>query len=74
MTVSGTLRRALRAVRWRQSRAEARRKLAAVQTAYAHAFPTADVQQMLVEIERGRLGDQSSLKKPPVQTGGQASR
>lgn len=36
---------------------DAGRKLEAIRSAYEHEFPTADIEQMLEEIERGYLGE-----------------
>ncbi|MFN2398750.1 MAG: antitoxin [Gemmatimonadaceae bacterium] len=57
MTVSEWVRHALRAMRRREPIEDAGRKLAAVRSAARHTFPAADMEQMLVEIERGYLGD-----------------
>jgi hypothetical protein len=56
MTTSEWVRQALRARRREQPRVEARRKLARLRAAVRHAFPTADIDDMLREIERGRMG------------------
>ncbi|MCA1834219.1 MAG: CopG family transcriptional regulator [Actinomycetota bacterium] len=55
MTVSEWVRQALRSQRKKSSDAEPARKLAAVRAAARHAFPSADIDQMLTEIERGYL-------------------
>ena len=60
MTTAEWVRQALRAARRNEPRQTAKKKLAAVDAAAAHAFPTADVGQMLREIERGYLGDGES--------------
>lgn len=52
-TVAEWVRHALRAARRDQPAAPADRKLAAVRAASRHTFPTADVDQMIAEIERG---------------------
>lgn len=52
-TVAEWVRRALRAARRAEPRGDAERKLAAVRAASRQAFPTADIEQMLAEIERG---------------------
>jgi transposase-like protein len=54
MTVAEWVRQALRVARRDEPAAEPRRKLAVVREAAQHAYPTADIQQMLAEIERGR--------------------
>jgi len=56
LTVGQWVRRALRAARAQEPILEASRKLEAVQEASRHSFPTADIDQMLAEIERGRQG------------------
>lgn len=58
MTVSEWVRRTLREARRRVPSGDRRRKLAALQLATRHAFPTADVDRMLAEIERGYLGEE----------------
>ncbi len=55
MTLSQWVRSALRAVRRREPGARAEAKLAAVRTAARHEFPSADIDRMLGEIERGYL-------------------
>ncbi|MEO7803122.1 MAG: ribbon-helix-helix protein, CopG family [Actinomycetota bacterium] len=53
VTVSELVRRSLRESRRHSASGEPARKLAAVRTAVRHSFPTGDIQQMLLEIERG---------------------
>lgn len=53
MTVAEWVRQALRHARAESSPADPRRKLAAVREAAAAEFPTADLPQMLREIESG---------------------
>lgn len=53
LTVSEWVRQALRNTRQESSSREPARKLAAVRAAARHTFPTADIDQMLAEIERG---------------------
>ena len=53
MTTAEWVRRSLRAARDAESGADVGQKLAAVRQAAAHAFPTADIETMLDEIERG---------------------
>ena len=60
MTVSEWVRQALRTMRRREPTHDSSRKLAAVRAAARHTFPVADVEQMLLEIERGYLGDSES--------------
>ena len=47
----------LRAARRRGPGGDTSKKLAVVRAAARHAFPTADIPQMLAEIERGYLGE-----------------
>lgn len=53
MTVSEWARQALRDARRREPRGDVDAKLRAVRAAARHEGPTADVDQMLAEIERG---------------------
>lgn len=53
LSVSEWVRRSLREARSEEPVADASRKLEAVRSAAEHDFPTADVQQMLREIEQG---------------------
>jgi len=53
MSVADYVRRALRRARARDSDADTGRKLAVIRRAAGHSFPTADIEQMLAEIERG---------------------
>lgn len=53
MTVSEWVRKTLRNARRESSPQEPARKLAAVRAAARHDFPTADIEHMLNEIERG---------------------
>jgi hypothetical protein len=53
MTVSEYVRETLREARRKVASGDAERKLAAIRAADRHAYPTADVDQMLGEIERG---------------------
>ena len=57
MTVAEWVRQALRSARRRQPLGDAARKLAAVQDAIRHDFPTGEIGQILDEIERGYLGE-----------------
>jgi predicted 2-oxoglutarate/Fe(II)-dependent dioxygenase YbiX len=56
MTVAEWVRQALREVRQRQPATDGRKKIEVVRSAARHAFPTADIDQMLIEIERGYSG------------------
>jgi hypothetical protein len=60
MTTAEWVRQALRKAQRAEPRADARKKMAVVREAAAHAFPTADIDQMLAEIERGYLDDGTS--------------
>lgn len=53
MTVADYVRRALREARAADSDGDTRRRLAVIAEAAEHAFPTADIDQMLAEIEHG---------------------
>jgi hypothetical protein len=53
MTTAEWVRRSLRAARDAESGADVGQKLAAIRTAAAFSFPTADIDAMLDEIERG---------------------
>jgi hypothetical protein len=53
VTTAEWVRQALRAARRGLPRIDARKKLQVVRAATDHAFPTADVDQMLREIEQG---------------------
>ena len=55
MTVAEWVRQALRAARRSEPRSDAGKKLQTVRAAAEHAFPTADIDKMLREIERGYL-------------------
>ncbi len=55
-TVAEWVRQALRTARQRESAGDARRKLEAVKAGARHSFPSSDIQEMLVEIERGYAG------------------
>ena len=50
------VRQALRAARRQEPSGDLDRKLDAIRAASRHAFPTADMDQMLAEIERGYVG------------------
>jgi hypothetical protein len=53
MTTSEWVRQVLREARRAAPEGDMRKKIAAVRVAARHAFPTADIDQMLAEIERG---------------------
>ncbi len=56
MTVAEWVRQALRGARRREPGQGPERKLDAVRAAARHEFPTADLEQMLADIEAGYLG------------------
>jgi hypothetical protein len=56
VTVGEWVRRTLREARAHNSGVEPQSKLKSVRLAVEHAFPTADIDQMLAEIERGYEG------------------
>jgi transposase-like protein len=56
MTVAEWVRQALRQARRDEPAGDPRRKLAMIREAARHTYPTADVERMLAEIERGYLG------------------
>jgi hypothetical protein len=56
MTVAEWVRQALRGARRREPTIDAKKKLKAIRAAARHSFPTADIDQMLAEIESGYLG------------------
>lgn len=51
--VSEWVRDALRSARRRQPRGDLEDKVQAVRAAVRHEFPTADIEEMLAEVERG---------------------
>jgi hypothetical protein len=53
LTVSEWVRQVIRRERRDRSQGDRARKLAAVRAAVQHDFPTADIEDMLAEIERG---------------------
>jgi hypothetical protein len=53
MTVAEWVRGALRAAKAEEPATDPRRKLQALRAATAHSFPTADIEEMLAQIERG---------------------
>jgi hypothetical protein len=60
MTVADWVRQTLRDARRRAPIGDAAQKLAAIRRAATHAFPTADMDQMLAEIARGYAGKSKS--------------
>ena len=57
MTTSEWVRQVVREAQRNEPRGDPKRKLAAIRRAAEHSFPTADIHQMLGEIERGYLHD-----------------
>jgi predicted 2-oxoglutarate/Fe(II)-dependent dioxygenase YbiX len=55
MTVAEWVRQALRAASRREPLGDAGKKIESIRAASRHAFPTADIDQMLRDIERGYL-------------------
>ena len=55
LTVAEWVRQVLRQARREEPLREARLKLEAVRKASSYSFPTANIEQMLAEIERGYL-------------------
>ena len=53
MTVAEWVRQALRTARRQEPEIDSAKKLATVRAAVQHGFPTADIDTMLAEIERG---------------------
>jgi len=53
MTVSEWVRETIRDARRKVASGDTERKLAAIRAADGHGYPTADIDQMLGEIERG---------------------
>jgi hypothetical protein len=56
LTVGEWVRRTLREARASRPAADPETKLKAIRRAARHSFPTADIDQMLAEIERGYEG------------------
>ena len=56
-TVSEWVRQVIRAARRREFSGDPARKLDAIRLATDHAFPTADIEVMLAEAERGYLDE-----------------
>jgi hypothetical protein len=67
VTVAEWVRQAFRAARRREPRTHARKKMESIRAAARHSFPTADLDQMLAEIEQGYAGGErpSSPRDPP---------
>ena len=56
LTVAEWVRQTLRAARRRVPGGDAAKKLEAVRAAVRHSFPTAEIDEMLAQIERGYTG------------------
>lgn len=56
LTLAAWVRNALRAARRREPLGDSAKKLDIVRAAARHSFPTAEIEQMKEEIERGYLG------------------
>jgi hypothetical protein len=56
LSTAAWVRLALRAARRTEPEGDPKKKLAAVRAAVRNSFPTADIDQMLSEIERGYTG------------------
>ena len=56
LSTAAWVRQALRAARRTEPSGDSRKKLAAVRAAAQNAFPTAEIGDMLAEIERGYAG------------------
>ena len=56
MTVAEWVRQALRAARKGESTGDSNSKLAAIRAAAGHSFPTADINEMMEQIEVGYAG------------------
>ena len=59
VTVAEWVRQALRAARNREPIGETAKKIQVIRSAVRHSFPTADLDQMLREIERGYVAEDS---------------
>jgi hypothetical protein len=56
MTVSEWVRQALRIARKQEPDTDSQKKLQVVRSAIRHSYPTADIDQVLSEIEKGYSG------------------
>jgi hypothetical protein len=56
MTTAEWVRQALRSARRAEPKGDPKRKLAVVRAAVRHSFPTADIGEMLADVERGYAG------------------
>ena len=56
VTVAEWVRQTLRAARRREPGGDVAKKLEAVRAAVRHSFPTAEIDEMLADIERGYAG------------------
>lgn len=60
MSIAEWVRQALANARRREPGTDAGKKLDVIRAAARHEFPTADIKQMLAEVESGYLGGNSS--------------
>jgi hypothetical protein len=60
MTVAEWVRQALRKARLQEPASDSSKKLAIVRAAMCHTFPTADIDEMLGEIEHGYVAPDES--------------
>lgn len=60
MTVADWVRRTLREARRKEVHHDVERRLEMIRRAAEHQFPTADIEQMLAEIEMGYTGSSGS--------------
>jgi hypothetical protein len=60
MTVAEWVRHALRAARRTQPLGDQQRKLESIRTAAQQQFPTADIDEMLADVERGYAAEPES--------------
>jgi hypothetical protein len=59
-TIAEWFRQTLRAARRQEPRLDSERKLKVLRAAVRHKFPSADIEQMLAEIEHGYIGNDSA--------------
>lgn len=64
LTVAEWVRQALRKVRREAPVTEAEQKVQCVRESATHSYPTADIDEMLRDIERGRTGLDKTCGKP----------
>ncbi|HEX9460858.1 MAG TPA: antitoxin [Thermoanaerobaculia bacterium] len=66
ITVAEWVRAALRAARPEEAATDAGRKLLALRQATSHSFPTADIEEMLAQIDRGSSDERAVTTKHHV--------